>query len=77
MIRSSVLMKCKKKNSLKVAYFIEKTNKKNLHFRMLTLQNVKFEMSEYSNTTIKSIPYLNILLRQNSKFSSIFIKQNL
>ena len=26
--------------------------KKILHFKMLTLQNVKFEMSEYSNTTL-------------------------
>ena len=25
--------------------------KKDLHFKILTLQNVKFEMSEYSNTT--------------------------
>ena len=31
---------------------MEKTNKKFLHFKMLTLQNVKLMMSEYSNPTV-------------------------
>ena len=32
----------------KLLKFIEKTNQKVLHYKMLTLQNVKFEMSEYT-----------------------------
>ena len=54
----SVAVKCKnfyilkcKFFLLKIAYTFRKQIKNFLNFKMLTLQNVKFEMSEYSNTT--------------------------
>ena len=47
----SVAVKCKK-NLLKIAEVIEKTNQKNFYIsKCHTLQNVKLKMSEYSNTT--------------------------
>ena len=56
----TIAVKCKKKIAfwnvnffcLKLFNSSRKPIKKLLHLKMLTLQNVKFKMSEYSNTTI-------------------------
>ena len=58
----SIAVKCKKKIAfwnvkifcLELPNSSKKPIKKSLHFKMLTIQNVKFEMPEYSNTTILS-----------------------
>ena len=47
----SVAVKCKKNFCLKLPNSWRKPIKNFLHFKMFTLQNVKFEMSEYINTT--------------------------